>query len=300
MRLRMEGNGVGKVTATVTVTATATAVPTGGPHLIAHVRTFLAIAASGFHRHAIYRQATVAAAVTNSMFGFLRTYVLLAVAGAVGVAAGYSGAQLATFVWVGQGLIGVVMFWGWADLAERIRSGDVVTDLLRPIHPVTHYLATDLGRAVHAAFSRFLIPVAVGAIVFELYVPRHVGTYPLFALSTLLAVMISFGGRYLVNASAYWLLDIRGVQLTWMVTAGVLSGLYFPLRFLPDWLAAALWVATPFPSILQTPLDVLVERQPPATSLALVALQAGWAAAMLLACRYVQRVAERRLVIQGG
>ena len=35
--------------------------------------------------------------------------------------------------------------WAWTDLADRIRTGDVVADLLRPVDPVTSYLATDLG-----------------------------------------------------------------------------------------------------------------------------------------------------------
>ena len=49
-----------------------------------------------------------------------------------------------------------------------------------------------------------------------------------------------------------------------------------------------------------TPLDVLVERDPPAMQVGLVALQAVWAAVMLRAAVLVQRRAERRLVIQGG
>jgi ABC-2 type transport system permease protein len=288
----MEGSRVGFVTATAT--------RPGAANFIANIRTFHAIAVSGFHRHATYRQATVAAAATNSMFGLLRTYVLLAVVGAVGVAAGYDGPQLVTFVWVGQGLIGVVLFWGWGDLADRIRTGDVVTDLLRPIHPVTNYLAADLGRAAHAVLVRFLPPLVVGAILFDLYVPSRPLTYPLFAFSTLLAVVASFSCRYMVNASAFWLLDIRGVQLAWAVGSGVLSGLYFPLRFLPEWFATALWVATPFPSILQTPLDVAVERDPPAAQLGLVGLQVAWVVILLLLCRLVQRLAERRMVVQGG
>lgn len=79
-----------------------------------------------FRRYSTYRQATLAGAFTNTVFGFLRCYVFLAVAaGAGGVAAGYRGAQLTTFVWVGQGLLAVVLFWGWTDLVERIRSGEV-------------------------------------------------------------------------------------------------------------------------------------------------------------------------------
>jgi ABC-2 type transport system permease protein len=80
----------------------------------------------------------------------------------------------------------------------------------------------------------------------------------------------------------------------------VLAGLYFPLRLLPDGLAVALWVATPLPGLLQTPLDVLVERDPPALQTGLVGLQAVWAAVVLWLCVVVQRRAERRLVIQGG
>jgi ABC-2 type transport system permease protein len=61
-----------------------------------------------------------------------------------------------------------------------------------------------------------------------------------------------------------------------------------------------LWVATPMPSLLQTPLDVLIERDPPALQTGLVALQAVWAAILLIVCRIVQQRAERKLVAQGG
>lgn len=216
------------------------------------------------------------------------------------MAAGYRGDQLATYVWFGQGLLAVVMLWGPPDLADRIRTGEVATDLLRPVQPVWLYLATDLGRAGHAALFRFLPPVLVGLLVFDLYLPRRPGSWPLFAVSTLLAVVVCFGCRYLVNATAYWLLDIRGVTAAWMVGSSVLGGLYFPLRFLPDPLAAALYLGTPFPSILQIPMDVLVERDRLAGQVGLVGVQVLWAVLVLAACRAVQRRAERRLVIQGG
>jgi ABC-2 type transport system permease protein len=242
----------------------------------------------------------MAAIVTNTMFGFLRTFVLTAVAGAAGVAAGYDTAKLATFVWLGQGMLGVVGVWGWTDLADRIRTGEVVVDLLRPMHPITNYLATDLGRAGFAALTRFVAPVATGALFFPLYVPHRAGTYPLFAASVLLAVLVSFGCRYLVNAAAFWLLDIRGVNLVWSLASGVLSGLVFPLRFLPDVAQHVLWFGTPFPSIMQTPIDIAVERQSTGHLVGLVALQLGWAAALFAACVAMQRRAEHRMVIQGG
>jgi ABC-2 type transport system permease protein len=288
----MEGNGVGSVTATVA--------PPTGTNVIRWFRTFGAIAASGFRRHSTYRQAAVAGVVTNTVFGFLRYYIFAAAAGASGRVAGYDRTQLATFVWVGQGLLAVIAIWGWTELADRIRTGEIAADLLRPIHPVTSYLAADLGRAGFAALSRLVPPVLVGLFLFEVYLPHRRATPPLFVLSVLLAVVVCFGCRYLVNATAYWLQDGRGALMLWTLSSGVLAGLYFPLGFLPGWLEAMLRYGTPFPSLLQIPLDVLVEREPAAMQFGLVGVQLGWAVALLAAARWVQRRAERRLVVQGG
>lgn len=279
---------------------TATVGPARNSNVILWFRTFAVISGSGFRRYSTYRQAAVAGAFTNTVFGFLRCYLLLAVAQRAGSAAGYDPARLATFVWMGQGLLAVVLLWGWTELADRIRTGEVVTDLLRPVHPVTSHLATDLGRAGYAVLARMLPPVLVGPIFFDVYLPTRWSTAVLFPVSVLLAVTICFGCRYLVNATAYWLQDVRGPMILWMLATGALAGLNFPLRFLPDGLYQAIWVLTPFPSLFQTPLDVLVEVDPPLTALGLVAGQLVWAGLALAACRLVQHRAERRLVVQGG
>ena len=95
-------------------------------------------------------------------------------------------------------------------------------------------------------------------------------------------------------------LDARGPQAAWTLTSGVLGGLYFPIWFLPHDAALALIIATPFPSVIQLPLDVLVERGPLSEQAILLAVQAGWVVAMLALCRWVERRGERKLVVQGG
>jgi ABC-2 type transport system permease protein len=266
------------------------------------IRAVLALTGSGFRRHSTYRQATLAAICTNSVFGFLRCFVLLAALAGAGTATvrGYNAEQLATYCWASQGLIGVVLLWGWTDLSDRIRTGDVVTDLLRPVHPVTAYLAVDLGRAGFATLTRFVVPIVVGALAFDLYVPQRLATYPLFAVSAVLAVVVCFCFRFLVNATGYWLLDARGVNTLASFATTLGAGLAFPIHFMPDWAVLTLWVGTPFPSMLQAPMDVLVERTGLVPAGGLVAGQAAWALVLLLACRLVQRLAERKLVIQGG
>ncbi|WP_253761478.1 ABC-2 family transporter protein [Hamadaea flava] len=264
------------------------------------VGRFGALAAIGFRRYATYRQAAIASLATNTMFGFLRSYVLLGVAAGTGAAAGYSTEQLLTFVWLGQGLIGVVQLWGWTELSDRIRSGDVVMDLLRPQRTLTTYLAQDMGRAGLAMLIRFAPPLIVASLVFGLAKPQHVWTYPLGLLSIVLAVVVCFCCRFLVNCCAYWLLDNRGPSMFWLFCSGLFGGLFFPLHFLPEPLTWALWLATPFPSLLQAPLDVISEYAGRPGPLVIVGLQLFWAAVLLGLCELIQRRAERKLVVQGG
>ena len=262
------------------------------------IRMYLALVRAGFRRYATYRTALVASMSANIAFGFLRCSVLLAVvAGAGRAAGGYDASRLATYVWAGQGLIGTVLLWNPPELIERIRSGEVVTDLLRPVNLVWQQLANDLGWAGYGALTRFVGPMIVGTLAFDLFAPRRLATYAFFLISVVLAVIVCFGCRFLLSATTYWLLDARGVWMGWSIGSVVLSGMQFPLWFLPSPVAGVLYVASPAASIIQVPLDILVERTPAGPVLA---LQVAWAVILLGACQLVQRRAERRLVIQGG
>jgi ABC-2 type transport system permease protein len=210
--------------------------------------------------------------------------------------AGYDVPSAVTYVWLGQGLLNVVLLWGDTELSQRVRTGDVIIDLGRPWDPHSAMLASDLGRAGHAFLMRLLPPVVFGALFFPFRWPTRPVTWALFAVSALLAVLVSFAIRFLLNASAFWLLDARGVLAVWGVVGGVLSGLILPLAWFPGWATAVLaW--TPFSALFQTPIDVFTERADP---LGLIGRQLLWAALLLFAGRLALAGGARRLVVQGG
>jgi ABC-2 type transport system permease protein len=264
------------------------------------LRTGWVLAAAGFRRYATYRQATAAGAFTNTVFGVIKVSVLLAVArSAGGSVAGYDAAALSTYTWVSQGLIAAVWLFGWTTVAERVRTGDVAIDLARPAPPVAVWLAEDLGRAAQASLVRFVAPLVVGGLIFGLHAPTRVATIPLFVVSATLAVVISFGCRLLVNLTAFWLLDVRGVVTLYVAVSNVLSGIVVPVAFYPGWLHDLAY-ATPFPSLLQVPVDIVVERSAGWSAVGALAMQAGWAAATLAGATWVLARGTRRLVVQGG
>ncbi|MFG2042421.1 ABC transporter permease [Dactylosporangium sp. NPDC048998] len=250
----------------------------------------------GFRRWSAYRTATLAGAFTNCVFGLIRSAVLVAVVGTAGGAlAGYDRSTAATYVWLGQALIGPVQLFGWGELAQRVRTGDIAIDLARPADPMLAYLAADLGRATFALLPRGLPPLVVGALVTGLALPHALAPYALGLASVALATALSFACRWLVNLSAFWLLDLRGPMTLYLVVSGVLCGLIVPVHWFPGWLAA-IAAATPFPSMVQAPTDVLMGRSGPQT----LAVQALWLAGLLAAGRAGFALGARRLVIQGG
>jgi ABC-2 type transport system permease protein len=253
------------------------------------------IAKRGWRRYAAYPAATWAGVFTNVVFGFLRGYVLLAVFAHRDVVGGYDASATITYVWLGQGLIATIYIWGWSDLALRIRSGDVATDLVRPVHPLRYGLAFDLGRALYHAVFRGLPPFILGAFAFELTAPGETWRWAAFCVSVLLAVVVSFGFRFLYNSVAFWTVDYRGPMIIAMILANLLSGFIVPVAFFPHWLKVVA-NATPFPSMVQTPIDIFVGRAGAEQLL----VQAGWGLVLLAACYATFSAGARRLVVQGG
>lgn len=260
-----------------------------------------AFAVGGFRRFSRYRAATVAGAFTNTVFGLLRASVTTAVvASAGGTLGGYDAPSVVAYAWLSQAVLAAVHVFAWTELAERIRTGDIVTDLSRPVDLQLQWLAADLGRAGFVLVPRALPPLAVGALTFGMTLPTTPGPYLFGLVSLALAVGISFACRFLLNLTAFWLLDLRGPMTLYVIVNNLLCGLLLPVWWLPGWLRT-IAAATPFPSMVQAPVDLLGGRvAAPGQTVQTLAVQACWLALTLLAGRWVLARATRRVVIQGG
>src|SRR6266568_7479364 len=226
---------------------------------------------------------------TNVVFGLVRASVMLAAVRSATGFGGYTPDSIGAYVWLSQGLLGALGVMGPPlDIAERIRTGDVAIDFLRPIDIQFCYLATDLGRAACGLLLRGLPSVVAGLLAFELPMPRGVTTYLLGMLSVVLAVTISFLLLFAVCLTGFWMVETRGIRLLYQIVATFLAGLFVPVHLFPGWLRT-LDGFTPFPSLLQTPIDVISGRATGWVSLELVAVQVVWIAVTVLLGRMLLR-----------
>ena len=262
--------------------------------------TWSRLVRAGFRRQSSYRLAMVAGLFTNVVFGFIRASILFAALdSAGGTLAGYDKGSISAYVWLSQGLLGAIQLNGAADVGDRVRTGDIAVDFTRPVDVQTWHLAEDLGRAASTLVPRGVPSVLVGALTVGLTLPATAWPYLLGTLSIALGVALSFYCRFAVNVLGFWLLDTRGLRTLYMVVSTFLAGLYVPVALFPPWLHT-LARATPFPSILQVPIDVFSGRVTGTAAVGAVAVQCFWVAVACLAGRLLTTAGRRKLVVQGG
>jgi ABC-2 type transport system permease protein len=263
-------------------------------------RAFWAYFRAGFQRHSAYRLALLSGVVTNLVFGFAKTGISsTAVTAANGNLNGYSLTDVISNAWLVQGLLSVVYLFLWDEFAQRVLRGDIAIDLSRPIDLQFSWMAADLGRAAVMFLPRAGPPLLIGVAFFGVRLPINPGLILLGLCSITLAVLVSFSARFLVNLSAFWLLEIRGLLTLYLVLSTLLSGMLIPVPWFPDWLLG-IAQASPFPAMLQIPVDILSGRLDPGTAGSALAQQTGWFLALVVAGRLVLARAVRKLVIQGG
>ncbi|WP_336205221.1 ABC transporter permease [Nonomuraea sp. LPB2021202275-12-8] len=251
----------------------------------------------GFRKHATYTAAALAGAFTNSVFGILRAYILIALWQARPGLAGYDVTDAVTFCFITQAFIGPMqLFGGGLTIPERIRSGDIALDLVRPASLQLWSLAEDLGRAGYLLLVRGVPPMLLGAVVFGIVLPTAPAQWVAFLTGFLLAVLASFGWRYLVALSACWLTDDRGVNVLSTVLTTFFSGMMLPLSIFPGWLGE-LSRALPWAAMVQTPADLYLGKAPILDTLA---FQACWAATLIGLGALATGAIRHKVVIQGG
>ena len=264
------------------------------------MRPYALLVLAGFRQQSAYRLAALAGLVANTTFGFLKVAILLAtVEAAGGELNGYDAGSMAAYIWLSQGLLGSVNLFGRTEVAERIRTGDVVVDFLRPLDVQGAAVATEVGRNLFALLPRGVPSVLVGALVVGMTMPTTPLPYLLGAVSVLLGITVSVTTVYLVAATGFWLVETRGVQILYMVVSGFLAGLFVPISLFPAPLLA-LASATPFPSMLQYPVDVLSGRVEGVAALGLVAAQVAWLVATAALGHVLTRRGRHKLEVQGG
>lgn len=262
------------------------------------MRLYWEIAVRSFRRATTYRAAYVAGMITNAFFGAIRCFVYVALYGNGGSVAGFTLADAISYTWITQALIAIGAGWISGEIAATIRSGDVITDLQRPWHFYGYWLSRLAGERVFNLLGRGTLTYTIGIVLFGAHIPT-LGELALFLVAATLALFVIIAFTFIVNLSAFWLLDSTGVNSITNVLIGFFGGFSIPIAFFPAPLAAVAQ-ALPFQAMSGLPAQVLIGQLQGTLALQALMLQLFWAIVLTVLALWTLDAALRRVVVQGG
>ena len=120
-----------------------------------------------------------------------------------------------------------------------------------------------------------------------------------FALSLLLGQWILYYVMLVIDQLCFFTLRNSAAMLILIFAQNLLSGVYAPLWFFPDWFIT-LSALLPFQATLSVPLSLYVGRIPLSDAGPALLVQVAWVVVLALFTRLVWRLAARQVISQGG
>ncbi len=259
------------------------------------LRFYIEVARTAFHRQLIYRWANLAGLLTNAFFGSVFSYVIIALYHTRSVVAGYNVNDTLRYTWLVQAMIMVVLPFGWWDLMQTIRSGEVITDMSKPCDFYWYWFSREIGRDIYYFFFRCLPTYVCGMLLFRIGLPMEWHSWLAYSLALPLGAMIGIAYRFLYNIIAFWIIEARAVATLAGVLALFFTGSYVPLPFFPPGLHAfAAWL--PFNGLMNLPAELLVGKLTGGSVVFEIGRQMLWLVAITLFVRAVTARAGLRVI----
>lgn len=125
----------------------------------------------GFQQQFSYRAANLAGLITNFFFGLLRASIMVALYAHRTDVAGISLQQAITYTALSQATIAYLSLFNWWPVMHAVRSGDIASDLLKPMNYFTFWWAQDIGRAIAHLLMRGITVMLAYTLLFSITVP---------------------------------------------------------------------------------------------------------------------------------
>lgn len=270
------------------------------------MRGYLAIVSARFTTLLQYRAAALSGLFTQTFFGLVRIMILRAFYAASLVAAPMALPQVTGYVWLGQATLLLIPWRSDEDVAEQIRSGNVVYELTRPLDLYGLWFARAVAWRTAPVLLRMLPMFVLAMVVVPLFAPDW-GLAPPASPAAFVLWVACFAGAVLVSAALttfmsvtlMWTISGDGVPMLIATCATMFGGLVIPLPLFPDWIKPVMY-ALPFAGMLDLPSRLFTGDLGIASAPWILAHQLAWTLALVAIGRALLARGVRRLVVQGG
>ena len=266
---------------------------------------YLSILRARFALMLQYRAAAFAGFATQCWWGGIKIMVMAAFY-ASSARQPIDLAQVITYTWLGQGLLGLLPWQADAEISEAVETGNVAYERLRPVDTHTLWLARAIAARAANTSLRVVPMFVAAAIVLPLvglgawswHMPSSPQAAGLFALSISLTVFLSSAFTVLLNIAVTALKTRRAANIA-PVLVSPLSGMIVPLVLMPTWMQPFLFWQ-PFAGLVDIPYRIYFANLTGMSALEGIAAQALWIVLFIAIGRAWMTSVMARVDMQGS
>jgi ABC-2 type transport system permease protein len=189
--------------------------------------------------------------------------------------------------------------WTQYYMMEKVRTGEISMDLLKPLDFHLHMLARNVGEMLFYSLVLGLPCYLIGVLFLGLRLPPDVWTGLLFLVSFLLGYLVTFSLSFLIGLISIYTLKIENIGWAYNAVVRFFSGQMVPLWLFPTFLAQIAGLL-PFQCMFAIPLSIYIGKLSPSELSSALLLQCFWVLALVLSGRLIWSRAQAHLIVQGG
>jgi ABC-type uncharacterized transport system, permease component len=213
------------------------------------------------------------------------------------------GYNLSQMIWYFNGINFVtIIIFNFTEfrLSEKILSGDLIMDLLRPISILKYELATSIGLRMAALIAELSPSIVVYSLI---YFPSFMTLFSIlrFAVTVFFAFFILYCINFLIGLSAFVFKSNKAMTQIKVLMVSLLGGGAIPLDFYPKSVGSVLDFL-PFKYIYYWPTQFLLnmrETQNTRVFIKVCMLQLIWIAILYFASKYLWKKSVQKFCAVG-
>lgn len=249
-----------------------------------------------------YRAAAFAGISTQFAWGFLTVFLFKAFYETSPQNFPMSFSATVSYIWIQQAFLAFFALWGFEpEVNDAIVKGSAAYLMVRPVsiynlwfvRTLSMRLARGLLRCFPILITALLLPLPYSLVLPNLF------TFSLFLFSLILGLFTATAFIVLIYILSFFTISPRGLQMLFISVSEILAGQVIPIPFFPDKIRAVIEVL-PFTGIQNIPLRIFGGDIKGVYVYYKIALQLFWLIVLILCGKIISKVAEKKLVVQGG
>lgn len=184
-------------------------------------------------------------------------------------------------------------------IGEKIISGNISTDLIKPLSIAYYYLCEYIGNTLYRIIFNLLPLFILVRLIFKISIHASPINVFLFLISIINSNLLYFLFSYTIGLLSFWYNTVGNLNILVDSSITLLSGAVIPLWFVPREFLIIL-DHLPFKLIYFSPISIMLNKLSLSSSLGVIKQQVIWIIIFVIISKLVYLSGIKRVEIQGG